>query len=479
MTPGITYRWAARSVIAHINAGTPEILLYGARGTSKTVILCDILHRSQMQFPGMVQLWTRSARTLLTDAALKTFETEILPMWPGNSFGGKSRESRNSYHYPNTSQTILQGLDDPQRQRSVGADTAWVNEPTEITESQWEEIGGSLRERMGMAQVPSVLLGDINPAPPSHWTNTRCEPFPTRLYPRVPRVEDMRDSLTPAMYQEIQEYNLAPLCAPYKTKKIVFTFADNPGYWDTDAWDWWPGGLKYARDRLGPQTGSRRARYLEGRPVAEEGVVFDDFDRDRHVIPRFEIPSGVDGWPVWCAYDPGYRHPCAVDFVAIAPNGQPFFVDEIHAPLIRIEDLGPRIVEMARKYNVVRWLDDPRGANQATQVANGITARDFMRRFGLHFHPWKASEGPAKQAQVEALREWLNRDKPLQIFEDCHGIISNFETWKNKMNRAGELVEGDERYEDRNNDGIDGLMGIVADKPVYDEHKVRVYSNPV
>jgi hypothetical protein len=209
-----------------------------------------------------------------------------------------------------------------------------------------------------------------------------------------------------------------------------------------------------------------KARYLEGRPVAIDGAVYgEDFDREIHVIDPF--PEGWPrDWPVYVAYDPGFRHPCAVDFVGIAPNNQPYFIDEIHEPGIGIDQLGPRIKEKAAKYNVVDWLDDPFGANQESQIGNGITVRDYMRRkFNLYFRPWQEAKGPAKCSLVEQLRAWLLKPDPLKIFDTCPGIISNFESWMNKVNKDGTIPEGDERYEDRNNDGLDGLMGIVALNP--------------
>jgi hypothetical protein len=220
-------------------------------------------------------------------------------------------------------------------------------------------------------------------------------------------------------------------------------------------------------DQLGRLTGNRKARYLEGRPVAVEGVVFDDFSREKHVIAPF--PNGwPKDWPVWCGYDPGYAHPCGVLYWGVAPNGQHFIIDEIHGSGIDIDDIGKRMVTKERQYRIVRRLDDPRGANQKTQIAHGKTVRDYMRdTFQLHFRPWQPTQGPGKQSSVERFRVLLIEPKPLQVFENCVGFIGNMESWKNKTNTQGEILQGDDAYEDRDNDLIDPALGILDDGPAY------------
>lgn len=475
---GIEQRWAMQALETAIAKGVPEILVGGPRGTGKTVFICDFLHRLCLRYAGMRQLWTRSTRTRLTDAALFTFEEEVL----GKShplLGNQDRKNRTNYLYPNGSEIVLQGMDDPQRQRSVGVDVVWVNEPTEISESAWEEAGFSLRETITTTCPFRLQIGDHNPAPPSHFTNQRVKPFPSRLYPRVQ--DDgtrMREWFTPSMYADTCDWNFSDQ-SQFKAHKVQTFHADNPAYWDANAWDWTRAGLEYVKSRLGKATGARKARNLEGRPVADEGTVFgDDFDRDRNVIPPFDIGWPIE-WPVWVGYDPGYAHPCAVVFWGVAPNGQHHIIDEIHGRQIDIDALGRAIQAKAEKYRIVSWLDDPRGANQRTQVANGKTVRDHMReKFQLHFRPWQAAEGAGKQAQVESIRLLLINEKlPLLVWDTCVGVISEFETWRNKTDIKGELLKGDDAYEDKNNDAMDAIMGIVAANPVFETSPIVSLTN--
>lgn len=469
-------RYGLQALRAHILGGTPEILCFGMRGCGKTVAMCWLCHCFAQQYAGMTQIWLRSTRARLTDAVLKTFEQEVLP-YSYNPFGRSARETRKIYAYPNGSEIILQGMDDPSRQRSVAADLIWVNEPTELTVDEWEEVGASARKTMGSSCPFRVKLGDINPAPPTHWTNTRCPLFPSELYPRVS--DDgtrMAEWYTPEMYADTLAWNLEPLRKPHLTKKIVFTIADNPGYWEVsqDRWGWKEPGLEYARNQLSRLTGSRRARYLEGRPVALEGVVFPEFSDDRHVCDVF----GIGDWPVIVAYDAGFDHPAAVIFVCVAPDGQLFVVDEVYGSGMRLDELAAKVKEkVARKrYNVVDWLADPNGCFARRQESSGRTISDQMYYdHGLRFRKWPVAQGAAKTAQVEGVRLALTHyARPLQVFRSCWNIISEFQSWAFKRNTDGSVPQGDDAYEDRNNDAMDCLMGIIATRPSVEKPVARL-----
>lgn len=467
---GYDWRLAGRAMYSAIMRGESEILAFGPRGSGKTLFIADMCFRFAMKYPGMTQRWGRLDKTRMSESVLKTFEEEVLPAYPGIKFQGPNREGRHGYDLPNGSCIIIHGLRDETTLKSMAADLWWANEPSELPEGIWEEIGGTSRAQRFTVCPFRVKIGDINPMPPAHWTNKRCAPVPDEIYPSV-HDDGTRyaEWFPPEKYAMAMRYNLRPL-GDFKTRKILFFHVENPGYWDDQRYDWKAPGIEYIRSKLATMTGSRRSRYLEGRPAAEEDVVFPEFNRKTHLCPRFMWPPD---WPVWCAYDPGYRHPCAVDFVGIAPNGQPHFVDEVHGAGIDIDALGPRIQAKATKYRVVSWLADPKGANQGTQIANGKTAMQYMRdKFGLHFQPWPGKVGKIVQDHVELLRQWLVMPNPLQIFDDCPGIINNFESWTNKKTATGELPEGDDRYVDLDNDGLDGLMGIVATNPVFAQPKI-------
>lgn len=476
-------RYAAQAFEASVFRGEPAIVWRGGRGAAKTLSLCDFFHRWAVMYPGMTQVWCRWERSKMTDTVLSTFEDEILGI--GHPLRtGRSREDRKGYEYPNGSRIILLGVrDDPDATKSMNADLFWFNECGQIPQQIWEDAGGAARERSVGSFPYKLKVGDVNPMPPGHWTNSLAAPFPKHLYPPVPTGDgsDFAKLLTPDIYMGTQLYNFTPLDRKkHKIKLIQGYMADNPRYWCLDPWGFHPPGLKYVQDQLGMMSHNRKASWMCGCPTAQENVVYPEFDRNRHVIHvGFDglFPAGwPKDWPVWVAYDPGYAHPCAVIFWGVSTNGQHYIVDEIHGGGIDIDTLATKIWEKSRKYRIVRWLSDPRGANQRTQIAKGETVMGYMRRVHqLNFQPWKAASGKDIQDQVEAVRVLLLGPKPLQVFDGCVGTIGEFESWRNKINASGELAVGDDAYERDGNDAMDAIRGIVADAPVYEQTPIEVY----
>ena len=476
ITPVTQYGWhpAIQAMKAAILRGEPEILAYGNRGSGKTLGICDLLLHFAVQFPGMTQRWGRIDRTRMDETVLKTFEEEVLPCYPKIKAYGSSRAAREGYEI-NGSTIMIHGIRDLETTKSMAADIWWPNEATELTETHWDALGANAREQRFSKFRFQCRISDINPMPPNHWTNTRCPPVPPDLYPKV--MDDgtrMPEWMDPKRYARVCAYNNASFdWSKYRTRKILFFHPENPGYWDYFNWAWKRPGLAYVQKELGRYTGTMRARWLEGRPAADEGTVFGgDFDREKHVIDPFPVPWE---WPVWLAYDPGYAHPAAAVFVAVANNGQLFIVDEIHGRGIDLQRMSHLIKEKAQKYNVVRWLTDPRGANQKRQESGGRSVREILAAdYDLYFSNWKAAEGAGKQSQVEAIRSNLLCRRPLQVFETCTGTIGEFESWKNAMNTKGELLAGDDKYEDSGNDSMDALGGIIADNPTFKQARSEV-----
>jgi hypothetical protein len=75
--------------------------------------------------------------------------------------------------------------DDPDATKSLQADIIWVNECGQVPYSIWDEIGGASRARVGLSAsgFKQLKIGDLNPMPPAHWTNSLAAPFPQRLFP--------------------------------------------------------------------------------------------------------------------------------------------------------------------------------------------------------------------------------------------------------------------------------------------------------
>jgi hypothetical protein len=482
-------RYAYMAVETAIARGDPEIILRGPRGTGKTLLMCDLLYRLAIRFPGITQTWLRETKTLMETSVIAAFEDEILGIGHPLRASGRSREGRNGYDIGNGSRIDLMGMDNPDRTKSISTDIIWVNECNALTEREWEELGAANRERVGISKFHlQVKLGDCNPMPESHWTNARCETFPERLYPRVPDDGSrMGEWLTKQMYAETAEWNLQPFDREkHKTKMIVSVHADNPGYWAIDPWGWKPPGMKYARDKLGPLGGHLRKRYLEGRPVSPEGVVFPTFHRDIHCCKDF--PAGVPAtWPGILSEDPGFDHPTAIAAAVVAPNSRIYFVGEMVKSSTTIEEDALWIsgFERSHKFVIRRKLGDPHYMFSEDKKNNGISVASKMAALGHVFESAPAAKNGAElDAQVQLIRTGLDTlledGKPaIQFIEDkCPMLIAAMESHPFKRNTRGEITGKEDQYSELYKDEIDAVRMIVASKPKFKVEGARSMSAP-
>jgi phage terminase large subunit len=127
-----------------------EILLSGAAGTGKSFVICVIIVALCEQYPGLRVLMSRKTRTSMTDSILKTLEDFALPP-DSPALKGPSRSHRSRYEFPNGSEIVLFGFDDPERIKSTEYDVIYcfpgdtlVDSPSEIQESYKRKYSGPL-----------------------------------------------------------------------------------------------------------------------------------------------------------------------------------------------------------------------------------------------------------------------------------------------------------------------------------------------
>jgi hypothetical protein len=310
----------------------------------------------------------------------------------------------------------------------------------------------------------------------------------------------MGEYFTPEMYREVLRVNCIDQRA-FRFHAIRTFHPDNWGYWDWDKWTWKPPGLAYVQDVLGRYHGSRRARYLEGRPASLENVVFPEFGK-QHIRKPFEVPKE---WPCILAKDPGRDHPDATLVVAVAPAyvdirgrdgkvtriNKLYVVDEIITGNSSEYGRSTNIEEDARaidkrlspRYRIVRKLGDPHMMFSETKFSpNGLTIAQQMAAFGHVFEPAPAARNQAEiAAQCDLIRTRLttldNMGEPmLTVFEGCKATIQGFQTWGYKRNAKGEMNGGEDAFEDIGDDEMDALRMIVATNPVFATPAVRVVS---
>lgn len=289
---------------------SPECLLSGPAGTGKSRACLEKLHACALRWPGIRGLIVRKTRESLTESALVTFETKVLPEGSPIVWGAQ-RNTRQVYRYPNGSEVIVAGLkqagrDMTQKVMSTEFDLIYVQEAIELLEDEWEKLTTRLRNGVMPFQQ---IIADTNPDAPTHWIKAR----------------EARGALV--VHESRHE--------------------DNPTLFRSDG-TLTPFGTTYI-SRLDALTGVRHDRLRKGKWVQAEGVVYPGFDRAIHLIDPFPIP---DTWRRVRSIDFGYTNPFCCQWWAIDHDGRMYLYRElyhtrrtvkVHAEAIRRLGIGEKI----------------------------------------------------------------------------------------------------------------------------------------
>jgi phage terminase large subunit len=417
----------------------PEILVEGRAGTGKSIGILTYLHDRARRYPGCRILICRQTRESCTDSVMVTWEEKVLTPQHPLIANGPARQNRHSYVYPNRSEIVIGGLDKPAKLFSTEWDFVYANEATEISLEAWELFGRAMRNNKAPYQQ---RIADCNPGPPAHWLNRRAFACDDVL-----RAVESADD-----YRRLQAYNRGAQGGPMR--RMVSVHQDNPAYFELRSWRWTPGGQKYLA-MLDAMTGHRKQRMKHGLWVAGEGTVYPEFNDAKHVCRPFAIP---EEWPVFVGWDPGYDHPTAILWVAVAPNGTYYVFDEIYQGGRGVKEHCENIRTRNAGRTVRRYLGDPQHCFSSTAQSPESIATQ-ARKHGVKLTPWPRSTDV--EAMVNKVRERLT-DVRIKVFATCTNTIDEFQSWRYKRTAKGELPTGDDAFEDANNHAMDVIKGLVA-----------------
>jgi PBSX family phage terminase large subunit len=386
-----------------------EVLLTGPAGTGKSTTWLKRMHDDARNYPRSRQLILRETRVSLTTTGLVTFEDYVLG--PDNPLvvNGPSRAHRDSYKYPNGSEIVVGGMDNPTKHMSSDYDRIFFQEAIEGTLNGWESL--TTRLRHGCLPVQQIVA-DTNPSYPDHWLKARCDSGLTRL---------------------IQAYH-----------------QDNPRWFNHKAGEWTEEGLAYL-ETLMALTGVRGLRLYKGLWVQAEGVVYDNFDEALNVTTDAEYdPSKPVNW----AMDDGYAygqgpgtlsyHPRVVLFVQEDGRGGITVFDEYNAT----QELEEKTIEHAleRGYPTPEsvYLD-----SSAAQLRGRLWAQGMYVVPSTH----EVLEG------VKNVRRMVcdaNGVRLIRIHPRCRQLIGEFQKYEYDANstvaKAGERRP--KKLDDHNMDAI-------------------------
>lgn len=438
-----------------------EVLLEGRAGTGKTVSACKKMVDCAFSFPGANILCARQTRESMTDSILITLESVIGEHHP--EVTRMSRSNRHAYQL-NGSQIVCAGLDEPAKAFGTGWDLIYVNEAIETSLNSWELFARAGRNpriarKAATPRMPyRQRIADLNPGAPTHWANKRA----TRAGNELRAVVTFDDWL------RLDEYNSGPQDG--MMRRLISVHQDNPAFFNIDPaiWQWTEEGVDYRERKLSKMTGHRKMRMLHGIWCAAEGSVYPAFSEQDNTCPWFAVPAD---WPLYWGTDPGFDHPCAMLWFAVAPNGKLFIVHEVIESGKGVDEHARTVRAIERRFGwdkrEIHRYGDPQHAFSSTAQSKKTIAEQWKdERFTLH--PWPRT-GDNMDGMVDAVRQRIN-DRSLVVLDTCTETIAALQSWSFARNADGtpkNSAQGKDKYEEEFKDPNDVIRGIVAIDPTH------------
>lgn len=372
-----------------------EVMLSGPAGTGKTLGTLQKLHLcAAHRYPGCRILIMRKTLTSLTRSALVTFQKTVKPHLDGVRFFGGSASKPPAFQYPNGSEIVVGGMDKPENVLSAEYDAVYINQAEELDESEWEFAKMRLRP---FAMLYAQLVGDCNPAAPTHWIKRRAE----------------RAIIADEQLREGQR----------QLTLLESRHQDNPRYWDAAAQSWTDEGRSYVLGTLGSLTGVRALRYARGLWAAAEGLVYDGWEPSVNLIAPFDVPA--DWGRVWTV-DFGYVHAFVWQEWRIDGDGRMYRTKEIHMTQRLVADhaldiaraAGARVNAEAPAGKRIDWTGVPRP--QSLVCDHDAEDRATLEReLGMPTLPAKKAIGKGVQAFAQRLKPAGDGRPRLMFFRDA------------------------------------------------------------
>lgn len=287
------------------------MLFSGAYGAGKTVSLClKLLQRARV--PGareglfranLQDLYSTTLRTLLEGDG----DTPALLPPHMREWNQQRREIRVL-----GGGSILYGECDPDKIQGMNLTGAGVDQAEELDDKQWNALAGRLRAKVGT--LSRQLYAACNPGPPTHHLAKRFGIRGNVAYSNESFSGDAR--------------------TPIRCHAVMTHSAENPHL-----------PADYLA-RLAGYSGVLRARYVLGMWVGSDALIYDRWDRSRHMIER----PVADRWPTaLIAVDDAYSVPFAALLIFVRDDGSLHVADEVHRTSMLESDKVEAVRELAAR----------------------------------------------------------------------------------------------------------------------------------
>jgi PBSX family phage terminase large subunit len=289
-------------LVEAMTATEPNVLFCGPWGSGKTRLLAEKAYFLCGKYPGIHCCLVRREQKHLRRTTWKFLVDLAIPRNILDS--SHYNKSEMEIKFPNGSEIIGAGLDDPQKMASTEFGFIGLEEAIEITEEEkftWVE---------GRARQPGMPFHQVmyacNAGPPAHY-----------LYQR------------------------------FYMKKFGASNGDDRLIAGETLWDILPSSYQA---RMGMLKGRYRDRFILNKWVGYEGLVYDLFDPSKVIVPRFPIS---DSWDYEGSIDFGFHNPFVFQLWALDPDGNSYLDAEIYTTGKTINSLAPEMIKLMVERNIM------------------------------------------------------------------------------------------------------------------------------
>lgn len=358
-----------------------EVLVEGPRGTGKSRgALTHILWNNMCRYPGSKWLAVRKTRESLSKSFCQTFEREAVPEdYRAEVVGDVDASNRSHYTHPNGSWLGLVGLDRPAKHQGANVDGVVLEEASELTWKQVEPFFGAIRQFT--PGIPwQILLALTNPEAPTNWLNKRAE---KGLMRRV----RTRHHDNPKWYVKNADGSYSPT-------------AEGAAFFKS----------------LSRYTGVAHKRQVQGLWIGAEGMVWENFEPEIHVI---DSPRRADNSFDWAqlglkdyigAMDWGFTAPGSLSIYGRDGDKRAVRVAQIYRTKQQLEWWAERVVELDQEFGLARIKCDP-SRPDAIALVNDHLSRRGLPRLCEPADNTKAASTKGDLAGLDLVRWALDKDE--------------------------------------------------------------------
>ena len=233
---------------------------------------------------------------------------------------------------------------------------------------------------------------------------------------------------------------------------------------------------------------------IDGEEGSSFGVVYQEFEPERHTCQRFQIGGEVNKALYRC-YDYGYRNPSTCLWASVLPSGYRFpevgsvwggreldrevllVYREYYQAGQTIQAQAASIKQMSgqERYRFDgRMVVDPSIFNR-TQVSGPKvrTIAQLLAENGVDCKRGRRGKGDDMHSQIAKVRSWFEQDKII-FMDTCPNAIREHESWRYKEDKEGH-APGNEPPMDADDHTCDALRYLVAENLTHATTQVEIY----